>query len=64
MDKYIVVGLVGILSCLPFYNQAQPQFLNKSNQKFTVIAHRGEHIENWRNGSQKSYTFHGRDVYA
>jgi len=42
MNKYIV-GLVGILSCLPFYNQAQPQFLNKSNHKFTVIAHRGDH---------------------
>jgi glycerophosphoryl diester phosphodiesterase len=43
MNKYIVVSLVGILSCLPFYNQAQPQFLNKSNHKFTVIAHRGDH---------------------
>jgi len=43
MNKYIVVGLVGILSCLPFYNQAQTQFLNKSNHKFTVIAHRGDH---------------------
>ena len=45
MNKYIVVGLVGILSCLPFYNHAQPKFLNKSNHKFTVIAHRGDHIQ-------------------
>ncbi len=45
MNKFIVVGLVGILSCLPFYNHAQPKFLNKSNHKFTVIAHRGDHIE-------------------
>ncbi len=39
MNKYIVVGLVDILSCSPFCNQAQPQFLNKANHKFTVIAH-------------------------
>ena len=43
MNKYVSVFLVFILSCIHFNVEAQPQFLNKSNHKFTVIAHRGDH---------------------